>query len=297
MSSAFALILTSLGGGYLAARFGVLRADAADAFNRFVIYVCLPALILRLVPKLSWQPGLSVLVVAPWGLLATGVAIVLALWRALGWRREVVFALLLCAPLGNTSFLGFPMVEALIGPDAVRFAVLYDQLGSFLMLATYGLFVVARFSSEATPSVRSMLARVARFPPFIALTLALIPFPHPPLLDSVLGRLGDTLVPLAMFAVGLRLELRAPADPLPLALGLATKMLVLPLLAFAVAHALGLHGTPARVTVLESGMPPMITAGALAATAGMAPELSAALVGYGILVSFVTLPLLSRLLP
>src|SRR5260221_1212052 len=100
MSSAFALILTSLGGGYLAARFGVLRSDAADAFNRFVIYVCLPALILRLVPKLSWQPRLSGLVVGPWGLLGPGGAILLALWRPPGWRRRVGRAVLLCAPFG-----------------------------------------------------------------------------------------------------------------------------------------------------------------------------------------------------
>ena len=36
----------------------------------------------------------------------------------------------------------------------------------------------------------------------------------------------------------------------------------------------------------------MISAGALALLAGLAPELSAALVGSGILLSFVTLPLL-----
>jgi hypothetical protein len=40
----------------------------------------------------------------------------------------------------------------------------------------------------------------------------------------------------------------------------------------------------------------MITAGALAIAAGFAPELSAALVGYGIIVSLVTLPLISYLM-
>jgi len=38
-------------------------------------------------------------------------------------------------------------------------------------------------------------------------------------------------------------------------------------------------------------MPSMITAGALAAAAGLAPELAAALVGYGIVLSLATLPL------
>jgi malate permease and related proteins len=297
MDAAFALILASLGAGYAFARLRVLPDDAADTLNRFVIYVCLPAVVLRLVPKLSWQPGLAVLVVTPWVLLGVAVALVLALSRVLGFPRAVKGALLLCVPLGNTSFLGFPMIGALLGPDAVRYAVLYDQLGSFFILATYGLFVVSRFSGEAEPTARSVIARVLRFPPFIALLVALVPFPHPAALDAVLGRFGDTLVPLAMFAVGLKLELRPPKDFVALGVGLGAKMVLFPLLAFALARALGAPHVPSRVAVLESGMPPMITAGALAIMAGLAPELSAALVGYGIPLALVTLPLLARLFP
>jgi predicted permease len=262
---------------------------AADALNRFVIYVCLPALVLRLVPKLAWEPGLAVLAVAPWALLVVGVALVLVLGRALHFSREVVAALLLCVPLGNTSFLGFPLV----GPDAVRLAVVNDQLGSFVILSTYGLFVVTRFSGGSKPTLGAVALRIVRFPPFIALVVALIPFHHPPALESVLARLGEALVPVAMFAVGLTLTVRIPSEPVALTLGLATKMLLFPLLVRAACSALGLHGAPVRVAVLESAMPPMITAGALATMAGLAPELAAALVGYGVLISLVTLPFIA----
>jgi len=43
-------------------------------------------------------------------------------------------------------------------------------------------------------------------------------------------------------------------------------------------------------------MPPMVTAGALALLAGLAPELTAALVGLGLMVSFLTLPILFQIL-
>ena len=45
-----------------------------------------------------------------------------------------------------------------------------------------------------------------------------------------------------------------------------------------------------QVSVLESAMPTMITAGALAIAHNLAPRLAAALVGYGILLSLLTLP-------
>jgi predicted permease len=293
MDAAFAVILASLGCGFLAARLGAMPDGAADALNRFVVYVCLPALVLRLVPERAWEPGLAVLAVAPWVLLVVGVTLVLFLGRALRFSRGVVAALLLCVPLGNTSFLGFPMVGALVGADAVRLAVVYDQVGSFLILSTYGLFVVTRFSVGGRPTFRAVALRIVKFPPAIALVLALIPFHHPPALETVLARLGEALVPVAMFAVGLSLTVRIPREPVALAFGLLTKMLLFPFLVRAASSLLGLHGVAVRVAVLESAMPPMITAGALATMAGFAPELAAALVGYGILLSLVTLPFIA----
>lgn len=296
MDAAFALILVSLAGGFLCARFDVLPRDGADTLNRFVIYVCLPALVLRLVPKLAVEPGLAVLAITPWAALAVSVAVVNTAARWFHFSREVRGALLLCVPLGNTSFLGFPMIGALVSASAVRLAVVYDQLGSFIIVSTYGLFVVASLSGNAKPTVKSVALRILRFPPFGALVLACLPVPHPAWLETVLLRLGDALVPVAMFAVGLKLELRLPKDRAALALGLGMKMLVLPLLAYAACRALGLHGAPARVAVLETAMPPMITAGALATMAGLAPELAAALVGYGVVLSLVTLPLFAAYL-
>jgi predicted permease len=248
---------------------------------------------LRLVPKLALEPGLAVLAVTPWAALVVAVTVVLAAARSFRFSREARGALLLCVPLGNTSFLGFPMVGALVSASAVRLAVVYDQVGSFLILSTYGLFVVASHSGQVKPSLKNIVLRIMRFPPFGALVLGLLPFSHPLWLETVLLRLGDALVPVAMFAVGLKLELRLPRDRGALALGLGTKMLFLPLLAHAVFRTLGLHGTAARVAVLETAMPPMVTAGALATMAGLAPELAAALVGYGVVLSLVTLPLLA----
>lgn len=291
---ALAVVLTSLAAGYLSAHLRVFPENAADTLNRFVIYVCLPAVVLRLVPKLTFHSGLLVLVLTPWLLLVLAVGLVPVVARLSGFRRSVLGALLLCVPLGNTSFLGFPLVGALLGPDAVRLAVLYDQLGSFPIVATYGLVVAARFSGDVAPTAATILRRVATFPPFIALIVAFVPLPRPPTVETVLTRIGDTLVPLAMFAVGLKLTLRRPKDGAALAFGLGTKMLLFPLIAAGIAHIAHAPANVMRVAVVESGMPPMITAGALAVAAGLAPELSAALVAYGVLVSLVTVPLLAR---
>jgi predicted permease len=296
MLSALLLVAVMLAAGALLARTGVFSDAAADVINRFVVYVSLPALVLHVVPKLQWRPELAVLVLVPWLTLAIGALVIAGVARARSWPRPVTGALLLCAPLGNTSFLGFPLIGALRGPEAVHYAVIYDQLGSFLALSTYGLFVLAKFSGDAAPTPAMVVKRVALFPPFIALVLALSPLTLPDALDPVLARIGDTLSPLAMFAVGLRLRLRPPPERSALAFGLGVKMVLVPACALAIVRALGASDLPADVAVLEAAMPPMLSAAALASMAGLAPELCASLAGYGIVVSFVLIPLLSAAL-
>ena len=58
----------------------------------------------------------------------------------------------------------------------------------------------------------------------------------------------------------------------------------------------GLEGLAVRVSIFEAGMPAMITAGALAISEDLDPELAAAMVGYGIILSFGSLALLYPLL-
>ncbi len=57
---------------------------------------------------------------------------------------------------------------------------------------------------------------------------------------------------------------------------------------------LGLSGDVARTVVLEAAMPSMVTAGALTIAHALAPRLAAALVGYGLLLGLLTLPLWAR---
>lgn len=291
---AFALVLAMLALGYLFQRLRALPDNAAQVLNLVVLYVCLPAAVLRYAPRLHLEPALLGVAAVPWLLLAATVLLVGALARALKLRRDEHAVLLLTVALGNTSFLGYPLTRALIGEHALPYAVVYDQFGAFLILSTFGLWVLARYGGDARPSAADMLRRVLRFPPLWALVLGftVMPSEPPSWIAGGLQRLSDALLPLAMLTIGLSVKLTLPREELkPLAAGLALKLALMPALAWALVPLLGLHGEMARTTVLESAMPPMVTAGALAIAHGLAPRLAAAMVGYGLLLSLATLPL------
>ncbi len=286
------LLLIALGRLFAAAR--VLPVNAAETLNRVVIVLCLPALIFIHVPTLEASWALLPLIVVPWLLLALTIAGVLLCSRLFGFSRPVTAVLLVLIPLGNTSFLGFPLIEALLGAEYVRYAVVYDQFGSFLIVCTHVLFVLAWFGDGEAPGAGAIVRRVVTFPPFIALVAALVLGNawFPAWLTGLAETLADMLLPLVTLAVGLQLKLRLVAEyRWPLVFGLAGKLLVLPAAALAIALVLGTDSPIRDVVVLESAMPPMITAAALASSARLAPELASALVAWGVLFSAATVPL------
>lgn len=291
MLGAMTLVVSMLLAGLVVQRLGSFPENAPETLNRFVIQICVPAMVLLMVPKLRISADLGLLAITPWVLTALTIPLVVGACRAFGWSDGVRAVLLLCVPLGNTSFIGYPMIGALLGEDKVPLAVIFDQLGSFILLSSYGLFVVARHEGREPPTLRAVALRMIQFPPFIALLLALLPIPHPAWLDGALRRVGEALVPIAMFAVALKMKLRWPKERGALVLGLATKMVVLPMIALVMGRLSGVPIDVLRVNVMEAAMPPMITAGALAIAAGLAPELAAAMVGWGIVFSIGSLPL------
>jgi malate permease and related proteins len=296
----FVIILTFLLIGMALRRVPEFSDETGKVLNLFVIYVSLPALVLINIPALDFSKNLLVPVLMPWGMLLLSCAIILALSRILRWRREVTGCFLLLIPLGNTSFLGIPMVDAFFGDQFIPYALLYDQVGSFFALAIYGSLILSIYGDgESKLSVMGVAKKIVLFPPFIALVLAFIlkPFPYPPIAVTLLQTLAATLVPIVMIAVGFQLKLRLSKEVTSqLGIGLGVKLIIAPLAALLFCKMSGLEGDAVRVSIFEAGMPPMISAGALAILANLSPPLAAALVGFGIILSFATLPVLYQML-
>jgi len=109
----------------------------------------------------------------------------------------------------------------------------------------------------------------------------------------MLHRLGDTLAPLALVSVGLQLRLdQLSGNRVPLGLGLGFKLVVGPLLiALVYFGALSWGGETSRVTIFEAAMGPMIGGSIVAMQYGLSQSLITLMVGVGITLSFLTLPL------
>lgn len=295
MESFFVIILP-LAIGYAFSKGKIFDDKAPIILNQFLIYIALPALVLLKIPTIKIDSNVLTPIVISWVVMLSSAVLIIILSKVMNFARDVTGSLLLVAVLGNTSFLGIPMITSYLGQASLPYIVIYDQIGTFLALATYGTLIVSLYTNANGFSIRDMVKKVITFPPFIALVFAFLvgDFKYPSAIIKTFEMLSATIVPLALVSVGLQLQLKLPSGTLkPFSVALITKLVFAPLVAIVVCKIFGFSGFATDVSILESAMGPMITAGVVASMAGLAPRLSAAIVGYGILFSFVSVYLIN----
>jgi malate permease and related proteins len=297
--SALLLLVFCLVLGVVVARVVRPPATLPQGLNWWVINIAFSALVVHLIPTLRFDWQYWFLVAALWSVFLGAWVVFAMLGRALHWSRARIGAMTLGCGLGNTAFIGFPMIEALHGRDGLKLALIADQLGTFIALAVGGTLVAALYSGK-NASAAAVTRKVLLFPPFVALVIGSVAgvlggWPQP--VDAIFERLGATLAPIALFSVGLQFRLqfqRGQATALLLALG--WKLLLAPLLIWLGGLAIGVSSSILTIAVLQAAMGPMISATILAEQHDLEPQLANTVLGIGIVLSLVTVPLVDYLL-
>lgn len=276
--------------------------QTSQSINLFIVYVSLPMLILAKFPNLvrhlslhgNWWMPISM----TWISFTLSFIIISLLSKKFKWTKAKTGALILTCGLGNTSFVGFPILEALLGKEAIPIGILADQPGSFLILSTLGILVAAKFGGEAT-SFQSMFKRLISFPPFFTMLIALVwtimGCPGEFFLLDAFEKIAATLVPLALFSVGFQTQFKwsvIKKRSIPLFVGISLKLFLFPLFFYLLfVKYLGNSDLIAQVTILEAAMATQITSVVVAGEFNLDTELANLMVGLTIPISIITVPL------
>ncbi|MEQ1533161.1 MAG: AEC family transporter [Sideroxydans sp.] len=286
------LLILCFVAGMLLRRFKRMPDNAPATLNSFIIHVSLPALTLLYIHQLKLSGDVLLTGLMAWLVFGLSAGFFWLMGRWLNLSRATTGALILVGGLGNTSFFGLPMVEAFYGKEGLTTAIIADQLGSFFALSVLGITVAGIYSS-GRPTATQIIKRIALFPPFISLCIALllIPIEYADWFSVLLKRLGDTLAPLALLSVGMQLRLGHLAEhKRNLALGLSFKLILAPMMIYLLyVQLIGAHGLSMQVTLFEAAMPPMITAAIVASEHDLDPPLANLMVAIGLILSFFTL--------
>lgn len=294
--------------GFLAGKRGVWKPETIRSLSRFVVNYALPGLVVMAMqkpftPELRDQALRTLLFSSIYYTASIPLAYAItSLYRRADRAEKGVHQFSLC--FANVAFMGFPVAEALLGPDSLFMVSIHNIPFQFLAFSL-GVFMISG-GTGAQPSERSKLKSVLSLfiSPVVvasaggfALFLLSIKVPEP--FASAFTLLGSTTTPLAMVLIGGVLAGsklgRILSNP-RLWTTSAIRLVGLPILVFAAFKAIGFTGWDLEVPVLMAAMPVAANATILAGVYGGDLEVSSGIVSVTTAAALVTIPAIHALL-
>jgi len=276
--------------GMLLRRFGTLPADAHKGVNAWLIYLAMPAISFKHLPYVVWSPELLVPILVPLLVFVAGLAYVKLYAKVNSIAPATTGGLMLMAGLGNTGFVGLPLVSAYFGELNMGTAVICDQV-TVLLVSTLGAAIAIKASGAKTVELSDILKKVLRFPPLIGCLLALtVPrwvdiAPAAPLFQAV----AATTAPLALFSIGLQLRLEGWTQQAGVVGSvLAYKLVLAPAIVLAALMFFQVKGATAEISLFQMGMPSLLSAAVVASEYNLNPPLMNRIAGMGIVAGLGT---------
>jgi len=286
----FLLIAVCILAGVLLKRSGKLPQDPHKAVNAWLIHLALPAVSFKYLPHIVWSSELLVPLLAPVLVFIAGFIFVKLFCLRKNIDQPTTGGLLLMACLGNTGFVGFPLVTAYFGVQQISTAVICDQ-STVLLFSTIGAVIAVNASGTQKVVFSGILKRLLSFPPLIGCALALtVPhFVNLSSLDGFFAAIAATTAPLALFSVGMQLKFEGwTQDASVVSSVLLYKLVLAPLLTLGAILLLHLRGPAVEVSLFQMGMPSLLSAAVIANECKLNPPLVNRIVGIGIVAGLAT---------
>lgn len=275
--------------GYL---FKVIFHDNSKQLIEFIIYFSLPAIVFSKIYPLTLDERILGLILMFIGFILFNLALAYFIGRLMKLNKLLLATFMIMATFGNTSFIGFSYIDAFYGQDYIVYGLIYDLFGSFLLLVTIGMFIIT-WGSGRKNDTKSILKSALLFPPSLMFLITIIAknFEIPNFILLTSDTLGSTLVPIAMIAIGMKLELRNLFVKFHIvSMAMILKMVIVPiivLIGFQLFY--GIDETWVKVTIIEVAMPPMTMATVLAIKGGLDEKVAINSLVLGVLLSLITI--------
>src|SRR5574344_1043342 len=275
--------------GYL---FKIIFQDNSKQLVDFIIYFSLPAIVFSKIYPLQLDTKILWLILMFMAIIFFNLFLSYCVGKMMRLNRVTLATFMIMATFGNTSFIGFSYIDAFYGQDFIFYGLIYDIFGSFLLLVSVGMLII-NWGSGRKNSISGISKSIFLFPPVIMffLTIFLKNFEIPRFLILTSKNLGSTLVPIAMIAIGMKLELKHIFSKLHIVtVAVILKMIIVPIIVlFVFKYFYGVDETWAKVTIIEVAMPPMTMAAVLAIKGGLDEKIAINSLVLGVIASLFTI--------
>ncbi len=197
--------------GYLSVYFRLIPQSAIAGLGRFVLYLSLPALIIKNLVGMNLDGLLNPLFLGIYGaggLLTIGITLVGSRllfqdkWYVAGIRG-------IGATMPNSIYIGFPLVLQTVQNESTQafiMAILVENVLLFPFLLIFIEVVLAKKETDLIASCKAVLMRVLGNPIILSILVGLLwkifNLPLPEVIHKSLGILGQAATPVALIVIG-----------------------------------------------------------------------------------------------
>ncbi len=284
--------------GYVVVKKGLVTPERQKSVTNLLLYVFLPCTLLRTFQApfvaASFFNGLQITFTMA-AIYLTTTLLSFPIARALTKDEKKVAILVVGMVLPNVAFMGYPIIEAIIGQEYIFYAV----MGTIAFeVISWSLMASIIIKSTGVESNETLFQRLSRTPAIIAIVISLAiyvsPFRIPEPFISTIHLLANAMSPVAMIIVGMALakaDIKKVWFQKELYVVSAVRLLVYPLLLLGLFKLIGLQGVTYSMPLILISMPSAgytsIVAGLYGADATFASEI----VTMCTLLSLITIPL------
>jgi hypothetical protein len=294
----FGLIILA-GVGFRKLRLGLDADTLRQAINVAVFNIFLPALCIKIVSATRVDIETLLVPATAWITTLSGLLLSLVMYTAFEKVLRITprekGVLVLGAAFGNVTYLGLPVLTGVYGYEAAKYALFFDLLATTPLLWLAGASLASRYGEGKKLDIRESLRTIASLPPlwgiFAGILLRVTGVPVPGFVMKTLGMLGDLVVPLMIFTIGLALSFPKVRHAYAIVPAVVIKLFLLPVVAYLSALALGLKGTALASCLVEGAMPSMVLSLLMASRFKLDESLAAFMIVVTTAISIVTLPL------
>ena len=273
------------------------------AINTLVIKFFLPALCFKVIATAPIDKNTFLLPLSAIITILLSLALAFLIYRIVEKFYKLTKTekgvLILAASFGNVTFLGLPVLTGLYGEAAVKYVLLYDLLATTPLLWIVGAAIASYYGRGKKQSVKESFKVLAELPPIWALLAGFaVNFSGlaiPEFLIKTLDLMSMPIVPLMIFSIGLALTLPKLKHTVLALPAVLLKLLVVPVIGFAVSVLFGLDGLTLQAAVMEAAMPTMVLTLVVASQFKLDHKLAALVIVITTAASFITLPIISYL--
>lgn len=189
--------------GYVLRKKNVFDEAANVRFTRLIIYVSLPSQIIKAFAsnqgivsdrEVLLMFGISALTYLLYAMIG---ALFIMVFRVPSDKKGIYLFMMM---FGNVGFMGFPLTEALLGEEALIYAVIFNVIFNLLVYSV-GIFMISKTEGEFQFPFKKLL-NMPLISAVISIVLYFCKIQLPEVMIQSLDYMGNVTTPVAMLILG-----------------------------------------------------------------------------------------------